>query len=324
MAVLVMEGALWFAHRRLGLELFTLLEERFGETLWYGGQTSTAPGAKPTSYDPDVGWNFLFDERSDFKNLKETKFLFFGDSFTYGYGVSAEEAFPGVLRKRYGDSVSVLNLAVSAYGLDQMVLLARKELKRYPPSLVVISFIADDLRRSCNRFAWGLVKPYYRLEGEKLVLENTPAPDAAEVFKSHQKPLQKLADKLTYYATRSRLVRLVGQAALLGERKRCLNELGPAILKHARELIPAQIPVYFAHLDGELPPRFAENARKQGVAYLSIPAVQNDIAKSMGLKVSYQEDGHPTADLHRVYAEAIHRYIDELQGGNLASLINKR
>lgn len=45
------------------------------------------------------------------------------------------------------------------------------------PTLIVVSFIADDLRRSEYRHAWGKEKPYFTLATDgTLVLQNVPVP----------------------------------------------------------------------------------------------------------------------------------------------------
>jgi hypothetical protein len=81
---------------------------------------------------------------------------------------------------------------VVGYGLDQVVLRAEALVsslrpERLPgtlpetspgtlPRTLVVSFIADDVRRAEQRILWGIDKPYFSVEGDSLVLRNVPVP----------------------------------------------------------------------------------------------------------------------------------------------------
>src|SRR5262245_27375193 len=68
-----------------------------------------------------------------------------GDSFTYGDEVRDEETWPARLQALTGRRV--LNGGVTGYGLDQTVLRLERLAEAYAPSLVILGFIADDIRR---------------------------------------------------------------------------------------------------------------------------------------------------------------------------------
>jgi hypothetical protein len=70
----------------------------------------------------------------------------------------------------------VVNAAVSAYGLDQMVLRAERVAPEVRPAALVLSFIADDIRRAEMKRTWGAEKPYFELVNGALVLRNVPVP----------------------------------------------------------------------------------------------------------------------------------------------------
>lgn len=100
-----------------------------------------------------------------------------GDSFTFGDEVHDEESWPAALERRLGHRV--LNAGVFGYGVDQAVLRAEAilEARRWDASALVISAIADDIRRCELVRHGGAWKPYFDLEGERgLVLRGVPVP----------------------------------------------------------------------------------------------------------------------------------------------------
>jgi len=97
-----------------------------------------------------------------------------GDSFTFGDEVSDWETWPAQLEELSG--IRVIKAGVSAYGVDQAFLRARRLLSRYRFSTVIFSFIPDDIRRSQMSVAWGWSKPYFDLKRGQLTLENFPIP----------------------------------------------------------------------------------------------------------------------------------------------------
>ena len=97
-----------------------------------------------------------------------------GDSYTYGEEVKDAETWPAHLQRLTGRRV--LNAGVAGYGFDQIVLRAEKLVPALRPSAVVVSFIADDLRRAESSRLWSADKPYFDIDGSKLVLSNVPVP----------------------------------------------------------------------------------------------------------------------------------------------------
>lgn len=99
-----------------------------------------------------------------------------GDSFTHGDEVSDDETWPTYLQEKTGRRT--VNAGVSAYGIDQAVLRAEILARTVRPGMIVLSFIADDLRRAEMKRTWGVEKPYFELHGDSLALRNTPVPHA--------------------------------------------------------------------------------------------------------------------------------------------------
>ena len=70
-----------------------------------------------------------------------------GDSFTMGYEVGAEETYASILERELrarGNSVEALNAGVSGFGTAEQFLYLERELFRYQPDVVVLSFYTND------------------------------------------------------------------------------------------------------------------------------------------------------------------------------------
>jgi len=105
----------------------------------------------------------------------------FGDSFVYGNEVANEHAWATVVDTSF-DDIEVLNYGVGGYGVDQSLLKYRVEGGALSPHVVLIGFIADDIRRVVNvyqRFAstssGTFTKPRFAL-GEGGELQLVPPP----------------------------------------------------------------------------------------------------------------------------------------------------
>ena len=96
-----------------------------------------------------------------------------GDSFTHGTAAEDHETWPAYLESF--SRTQVINGGVGAYGLDQSVLRTELLASEYQPSLVVVSFIPDDIQR-CRMSVHGQAKPYFIVDGDQLVLQNVPVP----------------------------------------------------------------------------------------------------------------------------------------------------
>ena len=77
------------------------------------------------------------------------RILSLGDSFTIGYEVAHEETFSSVLEaelRAKGYDVEVLNCGVSGYSTAEECLYLERELMKYDPDLVLVSYYNNDVR----------------------------------------------------------------------------------------------------------------------------------------------------------------------------------
>ncbi len=100
--------------------------------------------------------------------------LVVGNSYAMGEEVGDEETIPAHLQDMLGRRV--LNGGVFGYGLDQIVLRAERLVPMFSPDLLVVTFIADDIRRTRMSVLWGVPKPYFEVVDGALALRNVPVP----------------------------------------------------------------------------------------------------------------------------------------------------
>jgi len=139
-------------------------------------------------FDPELGWvpvpnaaaqqtsgnrtisvrhNSLGLRERELSDIAPDRFLFLGDSFTYGYDAEANERFSDLLQKalpRYG----IVNAGVSGYGTDQQFLLMKRLWNEINPKYVVLTFCVDNDRddnTSSYRYR-NYHKPYFVRTGD--------------------------------------------------------------------------------------------------------------------------------------------------------------
>lgn len=153
--------------------------------------------AYPTQYDPMLGWipkngasgkenvwktTITVQEygiRSNDKRFasrisSSRPILAVGDSFTFGDEVSDDETWPAILELLL--QRKVINAGVFGYGLDQSFLRAKQLMALNRPDTLVFSFSEDDISRCEFSQRTGAAKPYFRVSGTSLQLENIPVP----------------------------------------------------------------------------------------------------------------------------------------------------
>ena len=147
-------------------------DERLGYGPRPGYSGTDQVGHQLLTFDAD---GLRVNDRNDSPPLQDTApALVVGDSYAMGQEVANDQTLAahlqGLLHR------PVLNGGVSGYGLDQVVLRAEALVPAFRPDTLLVSFIADDVRRSEQRILWGIDKPYFDVAGGALVLRNVPVP----------------------------------------------------------------------------------------------------------------------------------------------------
>jgi hypothetical protein len=178
--------------------------ERQHESLWRRSQRAPA-GTEAShvhdTYDPELGWRPEAGHACDrdggvvtnslgIRSSREYAFarsagirriVVVGDSYTWGAGVSTEDAYPAAL-ERMLDDTEVINLGVVGWGTDQQYLYLQRLGLKFRPDLVIVGFFEHDYERNGLSF-FAYAKPRYEVTQAGLVLTNSPVPTPEEIQK---------------------------------------------------------------------------------------------------------------------------------------------
>lgn len=183
-----------------------------GTPLWTDFRTLVTNRTAPKgSYvrDPDLGWtlrpglSFEMDGyRHDVDALgyrindnaldpgSQAAVLAVGDSFTFGHRLDNRETWPSALERKLG--LRVVNAGVSGYGLDQMLVQARRSLQTFPHArTVIVALISDDVDRIRYTVRAGIAKPWLRVD-TRGALELVPADHAAAPGEDDADPFKRI------------------------------------------------------------------------------------------------------------------------------------
>lgn len=253
----------------------------------------------------------LRDTEYSYNKLKgEFRIVCLGDSITFGWGVNAEERFTDVLES-YFTNVSVINMGVQGYGLDQELLFLIQEGVKYRPDLILIYVIPHDAIRACYSKMWDRPKPQFLLtDKNELALSNIPIPKV-DVFSFRNPTL----DQIRYYlAKKSYLFWFIQNKIYLWKEARIkpinnehiITELIGAILKRIEKtakLCGAKLVIVGNILsDKELP------LEENNIYFCSDPLSFYNGRES---DIRYIEFGHPNVFGHKLIAESIYNFLIE-------------
>jgi len=160
------------------------------------GATATVASGAPVT----IGADGLRISGEDLASNEGT-ILAVGDSYTYGEDVGDTDAWPAQLQKLTGRRV--LNGGVTGYGFDQIVLRTERLTEKYKPSVAIVSFIADDIRRTEMRRLWWYDKPWFAIEDDRLVLKGVPVPTRTTLPLKVRHGLERVLFELPYFLQHS-------------------------------------------------------------------------------------------------------------------------
>jgi hypothetical protein len=167
------------------------------------------PSGRPIRFDAALGWGHVpssgsgedrFDELGGriagrpsphARRAGAHRILVFGDSFTYGTEVAANDSWPAQLARLRPD-LEVVNLGVPGYGLDQAFLRWRRDGKDVDADEVWLGFLPAAAERNVNVYRPALshwsptvaFKPRFRLgKGGELIEVPQPAHSIEDVLR---------------------------------------------------------------------------------------------------------------------------------------------
>jgi len=140
----------------------------------------------PNLYIKDLYGNgiYLKTNSQGFRNSKEfsirvpegkIRIICSGDSFTFGYGVSNDNAWCQTLTS-LDNRIETVNMGQTGYGIDQAYLLYMRDGIKLDHNIQLFVFIADNFRRARMQKFSGHYKPVLKTENGKLVADNVPLP----------------------------------------------------------------------------------------------------------------------------------------------------
>ena len=155
-----------------------------------------------TKYDPEIGWVnipniYLPDVYGPGKSIRidsqgfrssadfaptvppnQTRIICSGDSFTLGYGVDNDHAWPQLLESQ-SRNIQTVNMGQAGYGADQAYLWFKRDGAQLDHSIHILALIGDDFRRMQLTSFNGFGKPVLAVENGELVPKNVPVPRIA-------------------------------------------------------------------------------------------------------------------------------------------------
>lgn len=286
---------------------------------------------KSDIYDPTKGWTLrpglqhvtLGGEKflnSNSKGLRgkveysyekppdKTRILIFGDSLTFGEGVSDTETYSYYLQEML-PSAEVLNFGVHGYGHDQMLIYLKEEAAKYSPDIVILGFVYLDMRRNMLEFR-DYAKPRFELVNDRLKLKNVPVP-----------PPELTLEKEFYRSKALDLFTMLHQRLLwtFGSEPRRTEEITTAILDEMITTIRSigATPV-FAYLPvrEEVESEEVTPGEKYFLSYcrgkqLRYPSLRPYFVRRVKSGDNLKTNGHWNATGHRLVAEGIREYLLE-------------
>lgn len=239
-----------------------------------------------------------------------------GDSYPFGYGVAVEEALPARLEAALvasGVAVEVVNLGTCAWGVGHFRLATDELALPLRPDLIVVTLIADDLRRAQRAVSlYGQNQPRFVLDGDgapRLVDVPVEPPPAAGTLRLADHPPG--GGSFLLWQLGQGLERL--RVAASGEGARTRWRVGLALLRDAHRVAQAAgVPLVVVLLP-ELKSTLDDEARPlvQGLEP-EVPVVDLYPAFApLGRAAFLEQDPHPSPAGQAAGAEALARALVE-------------
>jgi len=156
---------------------------------WRMQRLTDARLGEHAQFDPLLGWvpraNYASREHNTLehgvrrngseRSVRPGHILAVGDSFTEGWDVDDDEAWPAQLEVLSG--IPVVNAGVGGYGTDQIVLRAEQLLPVVRPHTLIVGMLSFDIHRT-GHAAYGASKPWFTVQRGELVYHPPSPPEA--------------------------------------------------------------------------------------------------------------------------------------------------
>lgn len=303
-----------------------------------------------TEYDPLLGWRGVPGARGElvtenarvtiqhnsqgFRDIEHVPakppkdaIVFLGDSFTWGYEVTAEDMFVNRLRPRL-PGFEIFNVSHRGWGTDQELLALRQWSYRGRLRLVVLMFCENDIEDNNSDFRSAASAPKFSIVHGELVLGNVPPPRVAgwdEPLPPPRRP--SLGERLASIPLRSQLLHDVWfrlqqfresgeQRPVLANRqpmkltRRILEQLRDEVVARGGRLVVVAIPAWREFAGGgryePYQPKLERACDHLAIDFLDLaPALKASFFRT------YNRLGraHWNRNGHRVAAQAIEEFL---------------
>lgn len=88
------------------------------------------------------------------------KYLFVGDSVTFGFSIPARESFPALVAARLGNRAAATVAAVPGYNLEQVLGLARESVQLARPDFIVYGLVVNDIGSALSPATYESLDPH--------------------------------------------------------------------------------------------------------------------------------------------------------------------
>lgn len=296
--------------------------------------TKHIPGLKGTlscsEYSIDISINSkgLRDREFPYEKPPGTRrILCLGDSFTFGYGVRADETFAKLLERSLNESDSsnhrweVLNAGIGSTGTAHQLALYETECYKYSPDFVVVCFCP------ANDFFDNIASGLYTIENDTLVKHETVRTKARGIqrftrfipgygFLSSRSHLLNLVRYRVAAMNYHELSRKVSQSTrpenVVAQHNRMtrhlLDAFGRSCAERGSGLVVMFMPPPPAAEVGQWTAEMIAHCGLRGIPVLDLePAFE--AARRNSIQTYYLLEGHWNAAGHAVTARALHDFL---------------
>lgn len=285
----------------------------------------------PENPQKELGWSGYFDRETlvhqDATRVgRRRPVLLYGDSFSACVNV---DCFQDILNadSLFARDHYLLNYGVGGYGIDQIHLLCERTVGLYDRPFVVFGLMTRDMER-CMLHARIGQKPFYTVEGDSLVLHNTPIdPDQRHYYDTHRPDMASYLYRLLQHRLYGDS--LVDQAGTEAFRSDMCQVTKALLRSTAEDLRTRNIDFLFLVFEpmyntiGDWRSLFLRSVLEEAhVPYLFTGDIVWNDGYRQGNYARYEQldNGHPTLYQNRLIGREITRYLmDSAYADSLAN-----